>query len=153
MSANPYESPTAQTAAAPAGVLPTEPLQRASGWMKFLGILGIIFSVLFIIFAVLSLVTGGAMIAAMMGGGAYGGAGLGVVSTVVSVVYVGLGGLSLWLSILLLGAGVNYSKPDAQSHYSASNKLRTIFMVYGILVIIYMVLVAIIVLLAIAGNA
>lgn len=139
---NPYEAPEADVSPNVAvelnngGLLPTEPLQRAAGWMKFIGIIGIIFLVLFLSLGLRFGVLGGTLMSDMpnepwvrSGGG--------VVLTLFFVVFPSVG---IWVSVLLLQADMCYSRSGSQSHYAGSKKLRAVFLIIGVLTALSLVL-------------
>lgn len=146
---NPYQSPNAMSDGSSAAtyvgsgdVSPTEPLQRASGWIKLCGIGGIVFAALMLLFA-LAMMFGGSVLSSFLNNGfSSGSGGASVMFIIMGVIYLGIGGFYLWLSILVLQAGIKYATNDVRAHYEASNKLRILFMVFGVLTILSLVLMA-----------
>lgn len=110
---------------------------RAKGWITFLGVIVIIGGVLGALAGIVLLGIG------MVGATALGGIGGGALSGV-SVIYLIIAGISIWMGVLLIQAGSRgkdfVSSNDLQYLAQMLSKLRLYFLIAGVIIIVSIVL-------------
>ncbi len=98
------------------------PLAKSKGWMKFLGVMGMIFPALGIVVSL----------------------GMMMVNPIVGIMTLAINGFSIWISFLLFSAGKKFDEAltlgSATAAEEGNRKLGTWFMVLGILLIVTIVI-------------
>ncbi len=109
-------------------------VERSKGWMTFLGVIVIIGGILGVL-AGIALLIAGMVGATALGGGALSG---------VSIFYLIIAGISIWMGVVLIQAGSrgkNFVSSN-DPHYLAQmlSKLRLYFLITGVIIIVSIVL-------------
>ncbi len=108
---------------------PFDPLLRSASWLRFIGGLIIVISLLSIISLLLSLITSGGDVF------------LNAVTVIISLFFVGI---MMWLGCLLYSSGSSFKHQESEaSIYNGADKLRLSIKIVGIIIAIYLILIVV----------
>jgi len=117
------------------------PLYRAKGWITLISVLSILGGALAVLFGIVLLVTG---LIASSSYGRFGSPYANTFSFVYFMIYAGGGGIYIWLGILLSGVSskikVARETGDFDAIVSAQEKLKTYFVILGIIFLVGLII-------------